>query len=103
MEGRHGQKVRWTKKMKVQKSIFGQVIAKAREDRGLTQAELAVRLNLDQRTISGVENGDREPRLSTVLRYARALGIRSAELVEAYEQALEKVEEERGGRPYGHA
>ena len=78
--------------MKKPKSLFGPVVAKIREEKGLTQLELAQRLGRDQRTVSSMETGLREPLISTVVDYARALGVRAAVLTEQYELALEAEE-----------
>lgn len=47
-------------------------IARLREKVGMTQSELASRLDIKQAAVSQVENGD--PRLSTLRRYIEALG-----------------------------
>ena len=61
-------------------SIFRAVIAHklgvAREDAGLTQAELAEKLGMDQASISSIESGDGEMTLETLGRMAKALGLR---------------------------
>ena len=73
-------------------SIFGKVLVKARKERGVTQAELARRINRDPRTLSMTENGLREPKASTILVYAKALGMRSGDLMNAYEDAFFEAE-----------
>lgn len=45
-----------------------------REDRGLVQAEAARRMGSSQPVVARLEGGGRDPRLSTVQRYAQALG-----------------------------
>jgi transcriptional regulator with XRE-family HTH domain len=50
-------------------------LVKQRRRLGLTQTDLAVRLSLTQGTISQFESGD-DPRLSTLLRYAKAVGMK---------------------------
>ena len=42
----------------------------------VTQTELAKRMGVKQPTISGFENQDSDPRVTTIQRYARALGAR---------------------------
>lgn len=77
------------------RSLFGPILAKIREEQGMTQLELAQRLGRDQRTISSMETGLREPRISTVVAYARALGVRAAYLTEQYELALDAEDGKR--------
>lgn len=81
--------------MREKRSHFGSVLACFREERGLTQLELATRMQRDQRTVSSMEKGMREPLLSSVVLFARGLGVRAAELVERYEQELERIEKEK--------
>ncbi len=47
----------------------------ARQDAGLTQAELARRLRVSQQQIAKVEHPDANPTLDTLLRVAAALGV----------------------------
>ncbi|MBT1631490.1 helix-turn-helix domain-containing protein [Curtobacterium flaccumfaciens] len=54
--------------------LIAQIRAK-RIERGLKQAELAKLLGISQATVSEFESGMTEPRMQTVRRYARALGI----------------------------
>ena len=52
---------------------IGEVLKQARIDRGLTQEELAVRLQTKKTAISRIENHAEDIRLSTLERYAKAL------------------------------
>lgn len=52
----------------------GVLLRQAREDAGLTQEELARRLNTKKSAISRIENHAGDIRLSTLERYAAALG-----------------------------
>jgi transcriptional regulator with XRE-family HTH domain len=47
-----------------------------RRDQGLTQSDIARRMGVKQPAVSGFENEDADPRLSTLQRYARAVGGR---------------------------
>ena len=52
---------------------IGEVLKQARLERGLTQEELAQRLNTKKTAISRIENHAEDIRLSTLEQYARAL------------------------------
>lgn len=47
-----------------------------RRDRHLTQSAIAARMGVRQPTVSGFETEDSDPRLSSLQRYARAVGAR---------------------------
>jgi len=53
---------------------IGVLLRRARETAGLTQEELAKRLATQKSAISRIENHSGDIRLSTLERYARALG-----------------------------
>ena len=53
----------------------GALLRLAREDAGLTQAQLAERLGTKKSAISRIENHAGDIRLSTLRRYARAVGL----------------------------
>jgi transcriptional regulator with XRE-family HTH domain len=53
---------------------IGVLLRQARERAGLTQAEVARRLDTQKSAISRMENRSGDIRLSTLERYARALG-----------------------------
>lgn len=52
----------------------GVMLKRAREEAGLTQAELAARLNTKKTAISRIENHADDVKLSTLEKFARALG-----------------------------
>ena len=56
-------------------TTLGQTIRAAREDRGLTQANLAARARVAQAYLSYLEQDQREPSLSIAARIARELEI----------------------------
>jgi DNA-binding XRE family transcriptional regulator len=64
-------------------ATLGQKIRAARELRGLTQAELAVRASVAQAYLSYLEQDQREPSLSIAARIARELNIPLDELASA--------------------
>lgn len=49
-------------------------LARERESRGLTQAEVARKMRTSQPYIARLESADNDPRLSTLLRYAAIVG-----------------------------
>lgn len=63
---------------------FGAVVRRLREERGLTQDELAERAGVSGTYVGFVERGDNVPTLTIVLQLAKALGIRAAELLDDF-------------------
>lgn len=49
-------------------------LARHRRESGLSQTEVAARMGTSQSTVARLEAGDTDPRLSTLERYARAVG-----------------------------
>jgi transcriptional regulator with XRE-family HTH domain len=61
---------------------LGRAIKHARTERGLSQAELARALGIQQNVLARLEDGGRaDPRLSTIVAVTQALGISIDELV----------------------
>lgn len=59
---------------------FGRTIRRARRDRDLSQEALAARAGLSAKHVGEIERGNKDPRLTTVLKLAEALELRSGEL-----------------------
>ena len=55
---------------------IGVLLKQAREESGLTQEELALRLNTKKSAISRIENHAEDIKLSTLDKFAKALGKR---------------------------
>lgn len=55
--------------------MISEKIKSLRLARGLTQQQLADKLNINRTTISNYENGNREPRLNELTAIADALGV----------------------------
>ena len=55
--------------------IFGERIEAARKKKGLTQEELAERVNVSQSMINHIENGNKKPSLETAVALANELGV----------------------------
>lgn len=51
------------------------ILAEMRRASQLTQAQLAEKMKTQKSNISRLENGNTDPRLSTLFSYARALGV----------------------------
>jgi len=70
-------------KDKAHKQI-GENIRKFRKKRGLTQERLAEKANLHSVYISQVERADRAITIETLLKIAKALGVRVSDLVAGF-------------------
>ncbi|WP_018547459.1 helix-turn-helix domain-containing protein [Streptomyces sp. LaPpAH-108] len=60
---------------------IGRRIREVREERGLTQQQVFLRAPLSRTYYQHVENGTKNPKLETLLRIARAIGVPLSELV----------------------
>ena len=60
---------------------FAANLRRARAEAGLSQEELSERSGLHSTEISRLERGVREPRLGTIVRLARGLGLPPADLL----------------------
>lgn len=60
---------------------FGDNVKKVREDQDMTQEELANKAGLHRTQISLIERGERAPRLDTIERLAKALGVQPSKLI----------------------
>ena len=61
---------------------FARNLREHRQRAGLSQERLGFRANLHRTEISLLERGAREPRLSTIVRLARALGVEPSDLLD---------------------
>lgn len=64
----------------------------ARRRAGLTQEELAKRLNKSQSWVTKMETGDRRVDIAQLVFICRALGLSLAEFIQRYEAALQTLE-----------
>lgn len=69
------------RKLKIVSCPFGAVLVAAREERGVTQYQLARLIGRTTQQLAKLEHGLNEPRLSTVLRIAQALDMEPCELM----------------------
>jgi transcriptional regulator with XRE-family HTH domain len=68
---------------------FGRTLRKARRDRDLSQEALAHVAGLSAKHVGEIERANKDPRLTTVLRLAEAMEMRSAELFAQLDERLE--------------
>jgi transcriptional regulator with XRE-family HTH domain len=61
---------------------FGTNLRDARKRLGLTQEEVAERSGVHPTEVSRIEAGKRDPRVSTLLRLARAVEVRPGQLLD---------------------
>jgi transcriptional regulator with XRE-family HTH domain len=67
--------------MRVVGGYLGRNLRSAREERGLTQEEVARRSGVHATEVSRIEAGKRDPRVSTVERLAAAVNLPPGELL----------------------
>ena len=75
---------------------FGRVLAAVREERGMTQGQLARKLGRSPQQISRMERGEREPMFSTIVFLAAALNMEPGEL---FRRAAEAMHGQADGDP----
>jgi len=68
---------------------FGRTLRKARRDRDLSQEALADRAGLSAKHVGEIERANKDPRVTTVLKLATALDLRSGELFQLYDERVE--------------
>jgi transcriptional regulator with XRE-family HTH domain len=64
------------------KQLFAENLRRYRKRAGLSQEQLGFKCGLHRTEVSLLENSDRDPRLWTIVRLARALGIPASTLLE---------------------
>jgi transcriptional regulator with XRE-family HTH domain len=63
---------------------FGETLRVARERTGMSQDQFGAATGIHRTHISLIERGVREPRLDTLVKLSRGLGISPTELIEWY-------------------
>jgi transcriptional regulator with XRE-family HTH domain len=63
-------------------AILARNVAATRANRGLSQAQVSKRSGVHVTEVSRIERGLREPRLSTIVRLARAMEVKPARLLD---------------------
>lgn len=69
-------------------SRFGREVRRCRNERGLSQEELAYRAQVHSTYISQLERGLKSPTLGVINRLARALGQPTSEMIRAVEAGI---------------
>ncbi len=62
--------------------VYAQNVVKARRAQHLTQEQVSDRSGVHVTEVSRIERGLRDPRVSTLIRLARALDVRPSELLD---------------------
>lgn len=61
---------------------FNKKLKKLREEKGLSQAELAKMASVSQTAISDIETGNKMPKLDTAMKICKALNVKLMDVVE---------------------
>jgi transcriptional regulator with XRE-family HTH domain len=67
--------------METPRDLVGKNVAALRKKAGYSQEELAFRADVHRTEVSLIERGKRDPRLDTLVKLARALGVAPAILI----------------------
>ncbi len=70
---------------------FGNYICKLRENNGLTQQELAQKLDVSDKAVSKWENGQAIPRMETFEKLAETLGTTIEDILSASKDGIERI------------
>ncbi|WP_237183545.1 helix-turn-helix domain-containing protein [Roseovarius mucosus] len=63
------------------RELVGRNFARLRNQKGLTQEQVAERSGISQQYLSGLENGRRNPTVITLHDLAEALGVKPVDLI----------------------
>jgi transcriptional regulator with XRE-family HTH domain len=69
---------------------FGRAIRELRDERGMSQEDLAHRCGVDRSYMGGIERGERNVSLRNIFRIADGLGVSTPELFDRYERLASK-------------
>ena len=73
--------MRYTIFMKSEAQRLGNNLKKIRTVKGISQGEIARRLETDKGFVSNIENGKTNPTLATISKIAKAIGVSVGELM----------------------
>jgi transcriptional regulator with XRE-family HTH domain len=65
---------------------FGRAIRALREEREISQEDMAIMAGMDRSYVGGIERGERNPSLKNVLALTDALGVSTVDLFDRFEQ-----------------
>jgi transcriptional regulator with XRE-family HTH domain len=75
-------------------AVFGATVRRLRENRGMTQRDLAERVGLGRTSMTNLERGNQNPPLSILPSLARGLGVSTRELFAEIDKTSEGVDED---------
>jgi transcriptional regulator with XRE-family HTH domain len=67
------------------RALLGRNVLAARREAHLMQSQVAARAGIHYTEVSRVERGQRDPRLSTIMRLAQAVSVQPAQLLDGIE------------------
>ena len=70
-----------TGRMSIERASVGDMILASRKAKGMTQEELASRVELSRAQVANLEGGRSDTSLRALMRFAEALGVTTKELV----------------------
>lgn len=73
------------------KTALGLVVRRLRTERKFSQARLGQLSNLQRKHISAIENGEKQPSITTVFQLAQALSVRPGNLVTMIDIEYQKL------------
>jgi XRE family transcriptional regulator, regulator of sulfur utilization len=71
-------------------AAFGQAIRELREERGISQEAFALKSSIDRSHYGGMERGERNPSLTSIIKIANALDVPPSAIHTRAEQLLSK-------------
>lgn len=74
--------------MQLNPLIVGKVIARFRENKGVTQEVLSGLADIGRTHLSAIERGERKPTLETLYRISRALDVNMSDIILAIESEI---------------
>ena len=66
---------------KTESKKLGKNLRRIRTEKGMSQGDICRALNLDRAHICNIENGKQNPTLDTIAKIAKALGVKSDQLL----------------------
>lgn len=62
-------------------NLLGDNVRELRKKKGLSQEKLAFEIGMDLTSVNEIEKGHRNPTLRTVVKIAKALGVKPSDLI----------------------